>query len=200
MWSTHHDPRDGANVLCFSAHVLDMPPLCCCCARPTADATYTAYHTRWSGRKVIRSNTKYWNFPICFPCRAWVEAVDEVPTLGSLGVILRIAVWSAVTSIGSLLFFFGCWGAAAHWLALAISVMAAGASMCCFAFYFMEKKRLNGERDKAWNAAMSIRPLPSCPPLPVEYLGWQGSLRKFRFGNPAFAHAFASANHRKQVH
>jgi hypothetical protein len=61
-----------------SANLINFPRACCCCGREGADKTFKALSKRTTGKRVIKTNTRTWNFPICESCDRWIQSVGLV--------------------------------------------------------------------------------------------------------------------------
>jgi hypothetical protein len=168
-----------------SARLLHMPPTCCCCASSVGTRKFVAASTRTKGKRVIRTDTRQWSFPICESCMRWIRAHHAANRSRSFMVGLSIAVVVCVLiifSAGSQNNF----GVA--FLAGVASVAAAGGMVFAYSAWKHNEK-----------VATSIRPRSNCHPEPVRYVGWHGTVHTFVFSNNSFANAFATANHRKLV-
>ena len=168
-----------------SARLLSMPTACCCCASSVASRKFVAASTRTKGKRVVRTDTRHWSFPICDACTRWIaehHAANGWRNVSiGLGVaavvcfVLAISTASQSNLGGAVLASFG---------------VAAAAAGIVFAYSSWKRHEKTATR---------IRPRANCHPLPVRYLGWHGTVHTFVFTNDSFANAFASANHRKLV-
>lgn len=74
-----------------SARILSAPDPCCCCLGE-ADSYYEARHTRTTGKKVVRSDTRAWRFPCCSHCRIHVFLASLAPLPFALGILGSLAM------------------------------------------------------------------------------------------------------------
>jgi hypothetical protein len=156
-----------------SARKLTMPAACPCCdGHP--DSEMNVSHTRRTGKRVIREQTRSWTFPYCGRCVAHVATWNAADAIASgtvaIGIIGGIVLGFVATAVIGVLFFVAS-------LPLAL-VFAARA-----------RRRARAEL------------MPGCvsPGSCVGYLGWDGSLQGFDVGSNRYAERFARANLRSLV-
>src|SRR5262249_22120958 len=67
-------------VVKVSARILPLPHLFFLCGRANGPREYRASATRTTGKKVIKTDTRTWAFPICGSCLGWI-AVQRLATM-----------------------------------------------------------------------------------------------------------------------
>jgi hypothetical protein len=161
-----------------------MPNRCCCCARPNASSEFRAAHTRTTGKKVVKHDTREWSFPLCGECRAWMRlqklarvfcGLFFASVAGAIGVLLVSAAGSGLTTR----------------VRLSVGLLAIGVAFLAIAFFKLWREKQVG--------ANTMKPAPDCRLIPVRYDGWNGSVHHFRFTNEGFVQNFAHVNRGKLV-
>lgn len=165
----------------ISARLLSFPRMCCCCGGNSPDSTYTASYTRTTGKKVVKKQTKSWNFPICSGCSEWIEAVRAAQTVG-LGFGCAFVLGVIVLSIGIAVFLEEGPGRTA---------IAVGLLMVYFSGLMFRRWR------RAKVAADDLLPADVCNTTPVVYNGWDGTVHTFLFANVKFRGMFVAHNIKK---
>src|SRR5205085_10336821 len=85
-------------TLRFSAHKLLYPgggSICCCCFRRGTDDWFRAKSTRTSGVKVVRTYSKWWDFPYCGECADWRRALQRAEAAESAYTTRLVTTWLA---------------------------------------------------------------------------------------------------------
>ena len=78
------DSQSGGHVQ-LSARIIHWPQMCaCCCGRP--NTTVEISHTRTTGVKVIREQTKGWQVPYCRKCLDHIDTADELDKTGGSAI------------------------------------------------------------------------------------------------------------------
>ena len=81
--------------------ITSLPPLCCCAgSRPTEEFHATA--SRTTGKRVVRTDSRSWTFPICADCLDWIEVQQAATTL--LYVFIGLVVCAAGSIVIGLAF------------------------------------------------------------------------------------------------
>jgi hypothetical protein len=153
-----------------SARILRSPNMCCCCARPNPNGKFNAVATRTTGKRVVRTQERSWEFPMCTECIEWRESVLKGRT-----VLTFTFVSSALTfyvGLENLLLFLVCLGCS-----IGLAVL----------FYFIDK---NSDKIKI-STATSV--------TPAVYHEWNGSVHYFSLSNKEFHEQFCSANQSKLI-
>lgn len=154
-----------------SANILNFPRSCCCCALNVPTSTYYARADRTTGKRVVRTVSKAWGFPICKACEEWIAVERKARNWRSLSLILTL-------SLAYLLF-------TQQYENCVLNIIFLGL------FAYMWKIR----REKA----NSTKPHPSCEVTPVSYLGWRGTVHSFEFSNEKAVEEFQRLNSKKLV-
>jgi hypothetical protein len=162
----------------LSAKILTFPGKCCCCAQFGATEKYAAVATRTTGKRVVRTDSRSWSFPVCVRCLRWIAADRLATGFGTIFFLFTIGFISVAygyrdkpkelipnCGIGALIFV----GLAVLW---------------------------------RWSRTRSIKmkPDPSCGNPPVKYLGWQGTVHTFILSNQTFSAEFEQANVSSALH
>lgn len=175
-------PRPPRPILVqVSARILHFPPLCCCCGTSSGVTEhFRASSTRTTGKKVIKTDTRSWTFPLCVPCRRWI-GVQKTATalLGLFVALILLGILGVAVGINSIHKPAGVGYLAAGVVLLLLSPLA------CLGWLSKQKQ------------ADAIRPAPECAVAPVKYLGWHGSVHTFHFTNHAYCQRFQVANANK---
>lgn len=79
-----------------SARLLHFPRLCCCCGRPDPSEEYRASAKRTTGKKVVKTDTRSWSFPICRECLDWITIQRSANALCGLFVVLLVCAVEGV--------------------------------------------------------------------------------------------------------
>jgi hypothetical protein len=154
----------------ISAKLIKFPNLCCCCGTVQADREFNAVATRVTGKKVIRSQSKGWAFPICKRCLTWTEMQTTADALKNCfaGVLVATIIAGFI---------------APHFAVLG------GILGFVLLFCWQGSQR----------ASSVAKPAPACATPPVAYDGWEGTVHSFRIANAEFATRFEGANAQKLV-
>jgi hypothetical protein len=159
--------------LYISARKLNVPRICACCGAPP-DAEMDAKHTRTTGKRVIREQTRSWTFPYCLQCIRHVEMWRNVGTVAAWTMLLAVVVAVA--------------------LAKASGGVAAAISFVLFAAIATAATARRRAKVRA-----SLSPSCAVPEPAVHYLGWDGSVQGFDIASRDFAASLAQANQRALV-
>lgn len=162
-----------------SARILKLPQLCCCCGVSEPQGRYQACYTRTTGKRVVRTDTRSWSFPICGPCISWIE-LDSTANRNR-------AVFVGTLVVGILGIFLG-FSSNEGKLFLVAGILSLILSI--FAFKVWSDSRIR---------ATEAKPSESCDARPVQFLGWNGSVQMFGFSNRVFCGSFQSLNSAKLV-
>jgi hypothetical protein len=167
-------------VVQVSARLLQFPRLCCCCGRPGPSENYRASATRTTGKKVLKTDTRSWTFPICRDCLAWI-AVQRAAN-GLWGLFIALLVCAAGGGVFGLVSIREPAGV----LFLLCGLALGGISP--FAYKGWKSKQ---------SQADAIKPNPDCSTVPVVYVAWRGSVHTFQFASVVFCEEFRRANAKK---
>jgi hypothetical protein len=163
----------------------------CCLAEP--DHEFELSSTRITGSRVIRTQTRSWNVPVCDRCSAHDKAFREAGRWGALlwtGGILGLLIGLALL-IQMVAFLVGQDATAPHPIA-AIAWTGAGIA----AIQYQRTRTRDGRA-----LARELRS-PQCTAdtfLQSRYLGWSGSVHSFEFASSQYALAFMRDNRSKLV-
>ena len=146
-----------------SGRLLTWPQQCACCSGPS-DTNLRAEYTRTTGKRVVRSDTRYWDVPYCSHCLHHAQLAQSGANQYSKGRTL------AITSV----FLFFC-------LIPLIGVVIGIVMM------------MNGNSTKN-RARLATMGTCCSPEPAVVYHGWDGSIHSFTFRNGLYAEAFRRAN------
>jgi hypothetical protein len=154
-----------------SGHKLTFPMQCLCCSRsPDTQLEFSA--SRTTGKRVVRTQTRGWDVPVCNSCLTHHRA-----RVGSV----RAAVFMTVVGAGVLVFSSG------DPIALVV-----GCALIAGQFWarWRGMKTVRGLQ----SASCTCDSFRS-----TRYLGWSGSVHGFEFGSQGYALAFMRANRSKLV-
>lgn len=154
-----------------SANLLVIPKICCCCAEQVGSLSYQARATKTKGKRVIRTQTKSWDFLICDDCSRWINQTAWARTIVKIAVVL---------------FLIGLYFLSTDQTEVGIGI-ASIFGILCWAWLQARKK------------GREIMPHPNCRPEPVEYFGWHGTVHSFRFSNPTYVEMFKQGNIKKLI-
>jgi hypothetical protein len=172
-----------ATFVQVSARILRFPQACCCCGG-APDTHIDASSTRVTGKRVVRTQSKSWSFPICRRCLEHVSLSDEAGKLHqaaqnhkSIGIACIIAgIMLMACLIGIPILIYGI---------VAVSRLAPNA--------VRRAKELEDEARKFlsnhWARHNGV----------VIYHGWNGSIHYFEFQSDSYAQAFIAANGNKAL-
>jgi hypothetical protein len=166
-----------------SAKRLGIPEGCACCGG-RSDTHYRASHTRTKGKRVVRTESHWFDFPYCSSCLKHVRSYDLAVTLGIFAFVIN--------ALGALNVFFTCkvgklTGLLADLQSLFRYAFVIGFPLAVGAFLVGRRAyRERGESCCATGAA-------------VVYLGWQGTVQHFIFKSPDYCGRFVSLNRAKIV-
>lgn len=185
----------------ISAKVISWPKVCACCCRDS-DTHIVVSHTRVTGERVIRSQTKSWEVPYCQKCLGHINVSHELQRF-SMDVphfSVIIGVSGAAISLLMLLVFM-------YWsklLAICLFVIAVVATIVlviktrpwCESKYQEELQAKEHARQALVDRLESLR-CPDCAQLDrfaAGYGGWYGTIHTFYFSNQNFVRLFKNAN------
>lgn len=195
----------------ISARLIRWPTVCACCTG-RADDVYRTTHTRVTGTRVVRTNSRWWDVPYCSACLDHVDAhsrARSVTAAGSTAALVGgIVLGLAVTSFGACCCGPGVFAppraagdnqgpvqAGAVIITLGSLLLGAGVAV---GGYLWSRKLEADARQRRRQAVRYAESLASrcCRTLDaaVEYNGWHGSVHTFWFANPQYADAFVRAN------
>src|SRR4051794_14872358 len=87
-----------------SARLLNIPQACCCCGMHGVDTRFRAIATRTTGKRVIRTDSRSWDFPLCNRCQLWIGHQRTADAARARYIrIIVFAVFFFVVSLGLLL-------------------------------------------------------------------------------------------------
>src|SRR5438105_2774861 len=75
----------------LSGHKFTFPQQCACCGA-TPQVTFTASASRSTGKRVVHTTTKAWDFPYCIPCIGHVRKAKSAGTLATLIIVTSLIV------------------------------------------------------------------------------------------------------------
>lgn len=151
-----------------------FPPICACCGGH-ANGTVIAQANRTTGKRVVRTSSKSWDFPYCQNCLAHVKAARNASTVQSVGVIAS-------------LFFGGIIGLAVN--SLIASIIISG--LCVILSLTIGHVLLEGARKMCSPDCVNVR-------TAVQYRGWYGNCHSFYIQSQEYAFAFMKSNEKKLI-
>ncbi len=157
----------------FSAKILSFPKICCCCGTNNPAEKYRAVAKRVTGKRVIKTQSYSWSFPICIKCTGWLAADRLAKIIFFLFII---------TLVGCIYFF------QQHMKDLFIKSICLGIVVLTFVFWRYSRTR-----------ALKIKPDSTCVNPPVRYLSWYGTVQYFAVSNFAFLQEFEKINAKKRI-
>ena len=189
-----------------SARILYWPRCCACCCG-VATGTRAATATRTTGKRVIKTQGKYWPIPYCDQCLEHHVVYDEFlqkakgDSWGCLSILLFLLFGVAffVSAMAFLLYINGLGRAS-----LPVFLLASAFVVVLFlSFYFARQAESNYAKAVLQEQEDEVRDhmTPTCTSAceAVCYDGWDGSIHTFRFANQAYAAMFESANRKKII-
>jgi hypothetical protein len=210
----------------ISANVIRWPQICPCCSAD-ADARVEVTSTRYTGTRVVRSQTKGWELPYCRACLRHVDAADRINSLqreidhsrqpGNYH-LTTVLTWVVA---GLLCVMLGCCGAlfsvktpagavVCAVLALALLGGAVGLSFVTVGY----DRRSHEEAVRHWKRRLAdmkdelserkrraplFRNCAAAGRLAVGYEGWHGTVHTFVLDSPRYADRFRQANRGKII-
>jgi hypothetical protein len=193
----------------ISARLIRWPSQCACCLRQ-ANEQHNCSHTRVTGKRVIRHNTKSWAIPYCSKCLDHVHANGRAEGMSSAGATAAL-VGGILIGLASIAFGLCCLGPSIvvpqrphdpnvnkAGIVLA-SIVSTLVGIAAIVGGIALNRRLAAEyRRKLKLARQKAKSLAStqCCTLAIaaNYEGWHGTVHSFWFANSKFADAFISAN------
>jgi hypothetical protein len=184
----------------------------CACCLGRADDVYQTTHTRITGKKVVRTDSRWWKVPYCSDCLDHMDAearASSITAAGAYAVLVGgILLGLVVASFGSCccgpaLFApvqpkAGNQGAVSAGVVVAMigSVVAGvGVGVGAFLWYRRLEADARHRRRRAMRHAESLASRACCTlGAAVSYEGWYGSVHTFWFANADYADAFIRAN------
>ena len=159
------------NEVKVSARILSFPSICCCCGAYNPQGEFLATATRVTGKRVIRTQSRSWGFPLCTKCEKWMHHNSSLKKSSKW-------FWKllAITCISGFL----------SWIFIA-SIGVIMATLTLISWIIAAKK------------ANSIKPNAICTDPPVIYESWNGSVHTFILSNSNFADCFSKSNEKKLV-
>ena len=163
-----------------SARLLHFPDVCCCCGCSGADNRFQAVATRTTGKKVVRTDSRSWSFPLCGDCERWIrqQQVADIAHAWFMGLVV-LAILGVVGGVALL-------PRPSGGVAIFLGVLAG--AIVPFVY-------------KNWQqcqeAANRVKPARHCVTEPVIYEGWQGTVHTFYFSCHEFTERFQAGNARK---
>jgi len=158
----------------LSGHKFTFPQQCAC--RGAAPQTsLAASATRTTGKRVVHTDTRSWDFPYCLSCTAHVKAAKDA------------AIAAGFISGGSILIFMFC-SFALDQAGLGLLLCAAGIGFAIFTHNSMMSKA----KSMCSSTCAAVKSA-------IGYHGWQGACQMFEVVPPQYALAFMLTNQKKLV-
>jgi hypothetical protein len=195
----------------ISARLISWPQQCACCLG-RATEVYQTSHTRVTGKKVIRTDSRSWKVPYCGNCLDHVDAEAEAKSINSAGAY-TVLVLGIVFGLVVVLFGSCCCGPALFTpsqpaggnrepatvglvIAMGGSTMVGiGLVVGAYLWYRQLEANARRRRRRAMQHAESLASRDCCTLGPaVAYEGWYGSVHTFWFAHADYAEAFIRAN------
>lgn len=158
----------------LSGHKFTFPQQCACCGAPP-QTVLSASATRTTGKRVVHTDTRTWDFPYCFVCTAHVSAAK------SASIAAVVIVGTAILALVYCSFGLDQSG-------LGMVLCAAGICIAIVVYNKMMSKA------KSMCSATCVTVKSA-----VGYLGWQGACHMFEVFSSPYALAFMLANQNKLV-
>jgi hypothetical protein len=154
-----------------SAKLLKFPQQCVCCGG-VPDTVYQAVATRTTGKRVVRTDSRSWDFPYCVGCAGHLAHYRAAGTARTAFVLLGLLAGAAVA------YGVNWWAGAA---ALGVGLLLG--------------QLLHGQYMGAARSAC----LEGCitAGTPVVYQGWYGTVHTFDLACPQYVEAFERWNSAK---
>lgn len=165
-----------------SARLLNFPSTCCCCGSVGAKERYRASSTRRTGKRVVKTDTRAWDFPICDNCLNWISCERSARTYGIFVIAFLLLGLCSITL-----------GLVDIKESIRVILLITGMGLLVLSsllFIFWRRERAEAD---------NVKPDPSCTTVPVVYVGWNGSVHTFLFSNTIFCDLFERANAKKIV-
>lgn len=179
-----------------SARKLNLPRLCCCCARPDPSEQYLAEATRESGKRVIKIQTRSWKFPICRECVDWID-VQKAATKSLLTFIIILACAAILIMLGLFVILTPepskPKSKPDEPKPSSVPCFVLGVPLAVISPLFYKNWK------KKQSKADALKPDPDCDTEPVKYVEWSGTVHTFEFTNRVFCEKFQYANVNKLV-
>jgi hypothetical protein len=174
--------RRGSALYCVqvSARLLHFPRVCCSCGSGAPDQHFRASATRTTGKKVVKTDMRSWDFPICSGCLRWISQQRSANSMrGGFIALVIFAVLGVVVGVILIREPVGIF---------AILLGALLGAIAPFVYQSWQKKQA---------AADKIKPSAGCMIEPVVYNGWSGTVHTFYFSSGVFCEQFPLANANK---
>lgn len=158
-----------------SARKITFPRLCPCCSQES-DTEVEITASRTTGKRVVKTVTKSWEFPYCKKCMEHT-AVWNSRIYGYLFILISLAVsmFTCLADVESETL------SATFWLSMIIGASIGGV---------IHWKVGNKAKEMCSSSC-------AAPGVGVEFLGWDGAVQSFSFTNQKYALAFMSSNRTK---
>ena len=156
-----------------SGHKFDFPRVCACCGR-LPQTTLSATASKTSGKTVVTTSSRSWEFPYCAGCVAHVKVADR-PRHGAIIALIPTVLASLLIA-----------GNISSTLGLAVFIAGSIGSLVVYI-----KLRQHVE-------AMRV-PSCSCLRFAVHYHGWESTRHTFYFVSTSYANLFMVANLQKLI-
>lgn len=150
-----------------------FPPRCACCFDHANDSLVVSA-SRSTGKKVVHTQTKAWDFPYCAKCVRHVRSAEAATVL--LGVLAGSSLLAGVW----------LWIATSPPIGIAVAIGALVGTM------LLHYRRMGSAKKGCGQECVSVS-------RAVEYLGWHGTAHQFWIASRDYASAFMVANERKLI-
>ncbi len=189
----------------ISAYIISWPRMCACCLG-CADDAHSAGHTRITGTRVIRSNSRSWEIPYCSDCLDHIEARAQAKGIynGTAYLVLVggfvAGALLAVTGSCCCAPFFGAGRKLPGIVGFLVASSASVATGIATAYggvrwYRQLDAETKQRRRRAMQRAEDLATPTCCRLAPaVNYESWYGTVHTFWFANEGYARAFIRAN------
>lgn len=167
-----------------SARILRFPSVCCCCGSGCPQTWFRATATRTTGKKVIRTDSRSWDFPLCHKCESWMDLQHAANA--AYRWFVAFIVFAVLGFLSGVLSLFGSLPILAGVVGM-VTTMVSGL-VSPFVYESWQRRQSEANRQK---------PADHCRLHPVVYDGWYGSVHTFYFSCPRFTSHFQAANAKK---
>lgn len=166
-----------------SARILRFPQSCSCCG-DVPDTFIQTTLTRVTGKRIVRTQSKSWSFPICRRCVQHASLFCEADQCYQMGRNYKFT-GIAFVIIGAIL---TCG-------LIGIPILIYGIFSLMKSVPRANHKAEELEREANWFLTKQCE----CRKIVVTYNGWNGSVHSFSIQSDRYAQAFIAANRGKVI-
>ncbi len=156
-----------------SGYKFTFPYQCACCGS-APQTTLTASASRSTGKRVVHTSSKSWDFPYCAGC------IEHVRTARQAGKTRDYSIGASV--LGTIALFFS----PLYFYSIIVAIVGIPIG------FYVYKKQMVSARCMCGLACVAVQSA-------VTYYGWQGTCHMFDIASPSYALVFMVANQSKLV-